>query len=189
MGAGTFCALPAPCARRGHSRLALRRAGPGTAFGLHNSLRLFATLDLTQLLEGADLVEAALRRDPRGRLSADGRAQPRSLPRAPASPWRKSAAWMSTSWPRNSSSARARAATWAPCSAGAPERPGLRFAQLLPALILSAGLAVYFRSLPLFFPALAALWELFQGRLRFCAVARAAASANTQAGAGGRRPG
>lgn len=31
-----------------------------------NSLRLFATLDLTQLLEGADLVEAALRRDPAG---------------------------------------------------------------------------------------------------------------------------
>ena len=31
-----------------------------------SSLRLFATLDLSKLLEGADMVEAALRRDPAG---------------------------------------------------------------------------------------------------------------------------
>ena len=37
---------------------------------------------------------------------------------------------------------------------------GYALAPLRPALMLSAGLAVYFRSPPLFFPARAALWEL-----------------------------
>ena len=47
-----------------------RRCQDGIDAGLLSrcisSLRLFATLDLTKLLEGADMVEAALRRDPAG---------------------------------------------------------------------------------------------------------------------------
>ena len=125
-----------------------------------NSLRLFATLDLTQLLEGADLVEAALRRDPAGvypqmdeRSRAYYRERLRLLAKKRGVDEHELAAELIE---RSGESGHVGALLLPEPRSGR----GYALAQLLPALILSAGLAVYFRSLPLFFPALAALWEL-----------------------------
>ena len=123
------------------------------------SLRLFSTLDLTALLEGADLVEAALRRDPAGvypQMDERSRAACRERVRVLAKR-------------RGLGEAACAERLLTECGEGGvcellspPERSGrgLALAQLLPALALSALLGLGFRSLPLFFLALPVLWEL-----------------------------
>ena len=113
------------------------------------SLRLFSTLDLTALLEGADLVEAALRRDPAGvypQMDERSRAACRERVRVLAKR-------------RGLGEAACAERLLTECGEGGvcellspPERSGrgLALAQLLPALALSALLGLGFRSLTLF---------------------------------------
>ena len=124
------------------------------------SLRLFATLDLTKLLEGADMVEAALRRDPAGvypQMDERSRAAYRERVRVLAKRRGMEELEFAEALVRECGESGHVGALLEP-KYGTGR--GYALAQALPALIIAGFLGVYFMSLPLFVLALPAVWEM-----------------------------
>ena len=132
----------------------------GTLANCISSLRLFATLDLTKLLEGADMVEAALRRDPAGvypRMDERSRAAYRERVRILAKKRGMEELELAEAVVRECGESGHVGALLEPKSGTGR---GYALAQVLPSFIISAFLGLFFRSLPLFLLALPAIWEM-----------------------------
>lgn len=124
-----------------------------------SSLRLFATLDLTKLLEGADMVEAALRRDPAGvypQMDERSRAACRERVRILAKKRGMEEPALAAELVENCGEGGV-CALLAP---GVRSGRGYALVQVLSSLIISGLLGFYFGSLALFLLSLPLFWEL-----------------------------